>query len=98
MDAHRLARLLHAHGAALALFARQWCEQPEDVVQEAFCRLASQRTWPDDPVAWLYRHADVLARSETDDGSVHLRVGIDPAELARFETRMGRDWRGDDAA
>jgi GTP-binding protein HflX len=50
------------------------------------------------PVAWLYRHADVLARSETDDGSVHLRVGIDPAELARFETRMGRDWRGDDAA
>jgi GTP-binding protein HflX len=50
------------------------------------------------PVAWLYRHADILARSEANDGSVHLRVGIDPAELARFETRMGRDWRGPDAA
>ncbi len=50
------------------------------------------------PVAWLYRHADILARSEANDGSVHLRVGIDPAELARFETRMGRGWRGPDAA
>ena len=29
--------------AALELFARQWCDTPEDVVQEAFVKLASAR-------------------------------------------------------
>jgi RNA polymerase sigma factor (sigma-70 family) len=42
------------HAAALALYARQWCDAPEDVVQEAFLKLASQRTPPDSPAAWLY--------------------------------------------
>ena len=50
-----LARLLDRHGAALALLARQWCGAAEDVVQEAFVRLARQRECPSDPVAWLYR-------------------------------------------
>ncbi len=39
----------------LTLFARQWCEAPDDVVQEAFIKLASQRTPPDKLAAWLYR-------------------------------------------
>ncbi|MCA9234518.1 MAG: sigma-70 family RNA polymerase sigma factor, partial [Planctomycetales bacterium] len=50
-----LSQLLAAHGAALALFARQRCSSPEDVVQEAFVALARQSPPPDDPVAWLYR-------------------------------------------
>ena len=32
-----LTRLLTEQGATLALYARQWCHSPEDVVQEAFC-------------------------------------------------------------
>jgi len=50
-----LAQLLDAHGAALALFARQWCRSPDDVIQEALVQLARQASPPDDPVAWLYR-------------------------------------------
>lgn len=50
-----LSRLLDAHGARLALFARQRCRSAEDVIQEAFVALASQRSAPRDPVAWLYR-------------------------------------------
>jgi len=50
-----LGRLFDGHAAALALYARQWCAGPEDVVQEAFAALARQRAAPDRPVAWLYR-------------------------------------------
>lgn len=50
-----LGRLLDAHGAALALYARQWCITPEDVVQDAFVQLARQPQLPDQAVAWLYR-------------------------------------------
>jgi RNA polymerase sigma-70 factor (ECF subfamily) len=50
-----LGQLLDAHGAALALYARQWCVTPEDVVQEAFVQLARQPCAPAQPVGWLYR-------------------------------------------
>jgi RNA polymerase sigma-70 factor (ECF subfamily) len=50
-----LAQLFDAHGAALVLYARQWCSTPEDVVQEALLELVCQRRRPDNPVAWLYR-------------------------------------------
>src|SRR4051812_11239691 len=49
-----LGRLLNEHAAALALFARQWCSCPEDVVQEAFMRLAAERAVPANPAAWLF--------------------------------------------
>src|SRR5688572_33019637 len=55
MTGRRLAELIDAHAAALVLFARQWCAAPEDVVQDALCKLAGRSQWPDDPVAWLYR-------------------------------------------
>jgi RNA polymerase sigma-70 factor (ECF subfamily) len=55
MDAQRLARLIDAHAAALVLYARQWCAAPEDVVQEAFVKLAAQRPTPNNLVAWLHR-------------------------------------------
>jgi RNA polymerase sigma factor (sigma-70 family) len=50
-----LGRLLDRHAAALGLFARQWCDSPDDVVQEAFIELAGQSSLPDDAAAWLYR-------------------------------------------
>jgi RNA polymerase sigma factor (sigma-70 family) len=49
-----LGRLLDSHAAALTLYARQWCAIPEDIVQEAFLKLAIQSTPPANPVSWLY--------------------------------------------
>src|SRR5262245_22428593 len=55
MDGAQLARLIDTHAAALTLYARQWCRAPDDVVQEAFVKLAAQAVPPDRAVAWLYR-------------------------------------------
>ena len=49
------SRLLDEQGAALVLYARQWCGDPEDVVQEVFLRLMRQRPAPGNAVGWLYR-------------------------------------------
>ena len=54
MDPDAFANLVAAHGPALALFARQWCGTPEDVVQTAFLKLARLRAPPNKPVPWLY--------------------------------------------
>ena len=50
-----LTRLFNEHGAALVLYARQWCAAPEDVVQEGFLLLARQSVTPENPAGWLYR-------------------------------------------
>ena len=50
-----LTRLLDEHGAGLVLYAQQWCDTPEDVVQEAFLRLVRQKAAPRNVVGWLYR-------------------------------------------
>jgi RNA polymerase sigma factor (sigma-70 family) len=50
-----LATLLDQHGAALVLYARGFCDCPEDVVQDALLELISQRQRPTRLVAWLYR-------------------------------------------
>lgn len=55
MGPELLGRLLDHHAAALVLYARQWCGTPEDVVQEAFVKLAAQRALPDNVAGWLYR-------------------------------------------
>jgi RNA polymerase sigma-70 factor (ECF subfamily) len=54
MGPEQLGRLIDAHAAALALYARQWCAAPEDVVQEAFLKLAAQPAVPPHAVPWLY--------------------------------------------
>jgi RNA polymerase sigma factor (sigma-70 family) len=55
MTARQIAELIASHAAALALFARQWCDSPEDAVQDAFCKLVRQPVQPGDPVAWLFK-------------------------------------------
>lgn len=50
-----LGRLFDEQAPVLALYARQWCEVPEDVVQDAFVKLARLRTPPERPVPWLFR-------------------------------------------
>src|SRR2546423_1201426 len=55
MGPNDLGRWIDRYAAALLLFARQWCDCAEDVVQEAFVRLAAQSTPPDNVAAWLHR-------------------------------------------
>jgi RNA polymerase sigma-70 factor (ECF subfamily) len=55
MGLELLGRLVDEHVAALVLYARQWSAVPEDVVQDAFVKLVSQRPTPHDPPAWLFR-------------------------------------------
>jgi RNA polymerase sigma-70 factor (ECF subfamily) len=50
-----LGRLFDEHAGALVLFARQWCDVPEDVVQDAFVALARQEESPERTLAWLFR-------------------------------------------
>jgi GTP-binding protein HflX len=38
-------------------------------------------------IAWLYSHGQVLSRSD-DDSHAHMTVGLEPADLARFEHRQ----------
>jgi RNA polymerase sigma factor (sigma-70 family) len=63
INAELLGRLLDEHADALVLYARQWCDSPEDVVQEALIRLARQRAVPAHVVPWLYRVVRNQARS-----------------------------------
>jgi RNA polymerase sigma-70 factor (ECF subfamily) len=55
MSPAEVARLIDTHTGPLVLCARQWCAEPEDVVQEAFVKLVRQSRPPTDAVAWLYR-------------------------------------------
>jgi RNA polymerase sigma factor (sigma-70 family) len=54
MGPDELGRLIDRHAAALVLYARQWCAAPEDVVQEAFLKLARLKEPPRDVLPWLY--------------------------------------------
>jgi RNA polymerase sigma factor (sigma-70 family) len=50
-----LARLYREHAPALRLYVRQWPAGDEDLVQEAFIKLAQQSTAPEQMLPWLYR-------------------------------------------
>jgi len=56
-EAERWRQWLRRHGAALLLFARQWCAtsaEAEDAVQDGFARFWSKRGRPRDQTAYLY--------------------------------------------
>ncbi|MFO0957757.1 MAG: sigma-70 family RNA polymerase sigma factor [Isosphaeraceae bacterium] len=55
MDVQRLVGLIDRYAGPLELFARQWCENPEDVVQEAFVKLATAVLPPDRAASWLFQ-------------------------------------------
>ncbi len=55
MDDKLLGRLLDEHAPALVLFARTWCDTPQDVVQDAFVQLVRQPEMPQCAIAWLYQ-------------------------------------------
>ncbi|HEV8062965.1 MAG TPA: sigma-70 family RNA polymerase sigma factor [Gemmataceae bacterium] len=70
MTSRQLADLIDTQAASLVLFARQWCAAPEDVVQDAFCKLVVQKVAPADQVAWLYR---VVRNAAIDAGKAARR-------------------------
>lgn len=55
IDGPALRALLADVGPALALYARQWCDAPDDAVQEAFVDLVRLGRWPPNARAWLFR-------------------------------------------
>jgi RNA polymerase sigma-70 factor (ECF subfamily) len=64
LEANQLAKLIESQAGCLRLWVRSRCASDEDVVQEAFCRLAMQEPPPDNPVAWLYRVCRNLAEKQ----------------------------------
>ena len=50
-----LGRLYREHARALCLYAWQWPEGDEDLVQDAFVKLAQQSPEPEQVLPWLYR-------------------------------------------
>ncbi len=78
-ETEQLRTLIDAHGRALALYARQWCSDPDDALQEALIELLRQSTAPDNPVGWLYktvrRRAQNMARSEKRRAKHQRRAG-----------------------
>ena len=95
-----LGRLVDQTAAVLLLYARQWCDTPEDVVQEAFIKLAAQGREPDNPTAWLYRvvrngaltaaRANRRRRFHESYAAAHTPGWFDPSEDTRLD--------GEDAA
>jgi RNA polymerase sigma factor (sigma-70 family) len=68
MDPERLQSLFEQLSGPLVLYARGWCQLPDDAVQEAFIDLASCEQEPVSVKAWLYmttrRKAQNITRSE----------------------------------
>jgi RNA polymerase sigma-70 factor (ECF subfamily) len=52
--AEELGRLYREHAPALRLYVRQWPEGDEDLVQDAFVKLAQQSPPPEQVLPWLY--------------------------------------------
>ena len=90
-----LSRLLDEHGRGLVLYARQWCDTPEDVVQDALVLLVRQAVRPENMVAWLYqvvrngaistlRSAGRRTRHETAV-ALHAEPWFQPSESDRLD-------------
>src|ERR1700704_5120764 len=80
MTSRQLADLIDTQAASLVLFARQWCTAPEDVVQDAYCKLVVQKVAPSDQVAWLYR---VVRNAAIDAGKADRRRQRRESAVAR---------------
>ena len=63
MDSKSLGKLIDLHFAPLELYARQWCEDPADIVQAAFLKLIEEPESPSNIRAWLYTVVRNLAIS-----------------------------------
>jgi RNA polymerase sigma factor (sigma-70 family) len=83
MDPELLGRLVSQHASALVLYARQWCDAPEDVVQDAFLKLVAQRRSPENPAAWLFGVVRNTARQASRSDRRRRRHEADAAASGR---------------
>src|ERR1700730_2235632 len=90
-----LTRLWNEYRAALVLYARQWCQGPEDVVQDAFLLLSRQAVAPENPVGWLYRVVRNRAINAARSGARKARRETAAASQARAWFEPGADDRLD---
>jgi RNA polymerase sigma-70 factor (ECF subfamily) len=86
LTAQLLAELVDRHGAALKLYARQWCRSGDDVVQQALIDLAGCRELPANPVAWLF--AAVRRRAISGARSDRRRRNREEAAAAEWFQRL----------
>src|SRR5437764_10793878 len=87
-----LGRLYREHAPALRLYARQWPEGDEDLVQDAFVKLAQQSPAPRQVLPWLYtvvRNGALAAgRAETRRRRRQGRVRAPEAWFAAAEDHL----------
>ena len=92
IDPTTLGRLYRQHAPALRLYARQWADSADDLVQEAFVRLAQQSPPPEQVLPWLYRviRNQALAnhRSTTRRRQRETRSGNPEAWFATVEDQL----------
>ena len=98
-----VTELVARRAAGLTLYARQWLDaaEAEDVVQEALTAMLSQRTAPDDPVAWMCRavrnaaidHARATARRRRREQTVaqSRREWFEPRPDALIDGKTAED-------
>jgi RNA polymerase sigma factor (sigma-70 family) len=55
MRANEFTEIVRRYGPAMVLYARQWCDCPEDVVQTAFLKLIKQKDIPTQTAGWLFQ-------------------------------------------
>ena len=91
-SARQLAELVDRHGPALVLYTRQICDEPEDVVQEAFLEFMEQSTRPDNVAAWLFLFWSSDDRQIADEGDARdnsvLPETDSPVRNANSQTRQ----------
>lgn len=51
----QLRTVVDRYGRSLVLLARQWCNSPDDALQESLIDLVRLEESPQNPVAWLFR-------------------------------------------
>ena len=92
MEPEALATLFDRHAPALVLYARQWTASPEDIVQDAFVKLAQTRTEANQIVPWLFRvvrNAAINAgRAERNRRRREASRGVEEAWFASQDDRL----------
>src|SRR5579872_2641828 len=90
-----LGQLYRQHAPALRLYARQWDAAADDVVHNAFVRLAQQAPPPEQIVPWLYRvvRNEALAAHRTATRRRHReqRAGSAEAWFDASDDRLDAD-------
>ncbi len=90
-----LGQLYRRHAPALRLYARQWGGGAEDLVQDAFVRLARQTPPPEQVLPWLYRvvrnEALAAVRAAGRRRRRERRAGTPEAWFSPAEDRLDAD-------